>query len=199
MLPKAAAAPAVGRRARGARVARNHPPDAHLVRPAGAPPPAVHRRAHAAADAAACGRARARGGGGRRGAQGRRPQPRARAVRGGAGRAGGRSRAGAPARHDRRQAAGHAGPPGQRRALARPSPASWTRWSRSGSPRRCSAETLYAAHYRVPDLPTIVDLPEVPERPLRVGRRGAPAALPRRQPAGGDQPPVRAPPARRHR
>ena len=27
-------------------------------------------------------------------------------------------------------------------------------------------ETLYAAHYRVPDVPLIVDLPDVPQRPL---------------------------------
>ena len=59
-------------------------------------------------------------------------------------------------------------------------------------------ETLYAAHYRVPDLPTDRRPARGPQRPLRVRGRGAAAALPRREPAGGHQPPVRAAPARRH-
>ena len=56
-------------------------------------------------------------------------------------------------------------------------------------PEAMLAETLYAAHYRVPDLPTIVDLPEVPSglcesaaaaRPLRYLAANLQAATSRR-------------------
>jgi glycosyltransferase involved in cell wall biosynthesis len=56
-------------------------------------------------------------------------------------------------------------------------------------PEGMLAETLYAAHYRVPDLPTIVDLPEVPSglcesaaaaRPLRYLAANLQAATSRR-------------------
>ena len=120
-------------------------------------------------------------------------------VRGGRSGAGGRSQTGAAAHPGRRQAAGHAGPARERRPVASRSPSSSTSWSPPGSRTRWSVETLYAAHYRVAGHAAHRRPSGRPQRALRVGGRGAPGPLPRRQPAGGDEPAVRAPPARRHR
>ena len=68
----------------------------------------------------------------------------------------------------------------------------------SWKPDAMLVETLYAAHYRAPDVPLIVDMSGRAQRPLRVRGRGPAGPLRGRQPAGRDQPPLRAPPAGRH-
>ena len=67
----------------------------------------------------------------------------------------------------------------------------------SWKPDAMLVETLYAAHYRVPDVPLIVDLPDVPSGLCESAAAARARALPRRQPPGGHQPALRAPPAGR--